>query len=94
MEWREIQMYSDWRTCIETVGHKCHNVIPLESLRKQLQSLKLLQEDLLQYFTPSSMIGQSSQPLPHSITKHSHSNSLDGPPRIFSELWMQETVIS
>ena len=69
MEWKETQMYSAWTSCIETVGHECHNVIPLESLRKQLKFLKSLQEDLLQYFTPPSMAGQSSQPLPHSITK-------------------------
>ena len=52
MEWKETQMYSARRSCIEAMGHECHNVIPLESLRKQLKSLKSLQEDLLQYFTP------------------------------------------
>ena len=69
MEWKETQMYSTWRSCIEAVGHERHNVNPLESLRKQLKSLKSLQEDRLQYFTPPSMAGQNSQPLPHSITK-------------------------
>ena len=69
MEWKETQIYSAWRSCLESVGHECHNVIPLESLRKQLKSLQSLQEDLLQYFTPPSMAGRSSQPLPHSITK-------------------------
>ena len=94
MEWKETQMYSAWRSCIETVGHECHNVIHLESLRKQLKSLKSLQEDLLQYFTPPSMVGQNSQPLPHSINgEEPHSNLLDGLPRNFLEPWTQETVI-
>ena len=39
MEWKETQMYSARRSCIETVGHECHNVIPLESLRNNLNHL-------------------------------------------------------
>ena len=70
MGWGETQMYFAWKSCIETVEHESHNVIPLESLRKQLKSLKSIQEDLLQYFTPPSLTGQSSQSLPHFIQIH------------------------
>ena len=66
-------MYSAWRSCIEKIGHECYNVITLESFRKQLKSLKSFQEELFQYFTPPSMNGQGSQPIPHPIGAESES---------------------
>ena len=51
MEWKETQMYSVWRSCIEAVGHECHNVIPLESLRKQLKSLVITRGSAPVFYT-------------------------------------------